>query len=144
MIPFRPRSSSLARGRVLLTGDAAGLADPVAGEGITWAVRSGQLAAEAIAAHLGEPEATCAAYQESIAREILPELRRARLLARLLYGFPRLRRAAFRRLGPSLCEAMSDVFTGQQSYRKLLGGPANYYRLARRLMGARRPSRLGL
>ncbi len=44
---YRPRSE-----RVFLVGDAAGLAEPILGEGIYYAIKSGQAAAEAIAAGL--------------------------------------------------------------------------------------------
>jgi geranylgeranyl reductase family protein len=47
------------RGRVLLTGDAAGLVDPLTGEGIHSALVSGQAAAAAI---LGAPHAVAEAY----------------------------------------------------------------------------------
>ncbi len=39
---------SVAFGRVILAGDAAGLAEPLLGEGLSFAVKSGQLAADAI------------------------------------------------------------------------------------------------
>jgi flavin-dependent dehydrogenase len=120
---------------------ATGLADPVSGEGITWAVRSGQLAAEAIAAHAARPEAACAAYSASLAREILPELRLATLLVRLLYCCPRLRQAAFRRAGLSTCRAPSDVFAGKETYRTLLLRAENLRRLAIRLVGRKRFAR---
>src|SRR4030095_4416913 len=42
-------SGVLAGPRFVLVGDAAGLADPITGEGIFYALRSGALAAEAIA-----------------------------------------------------------------------------------------------
>jgi geranylgeranyl reductase family protein len=48
-IPVRPRRE-VARGRVLLAGDAAGLADPLTGEGISFAILSGRLAAESLLA----------------------------------------------------------------------------------------------
>src|SRR2546426_380889 len=41
VIPVRPRTGSLARERMLLVGDAAGLADPVTAEGISLAAPSG-------------------------------------------------------------------------------------------------------
>jgi len=44
-----------ARGRVLLVGDAAGLVNPVQGEGISEALASGRAAAEAILACPSEP-----------------------------------------------------------------------------------------
>ncbi len=134
VIPIAPRSAPLARDRILLAGDAAGLADPVTGEGITHALLSGRLAAESIAAHFGAPAEACAHYSRALAGEILPELRIARLLAPLLYDFPILRRTVFRRLGRPLCEEICDVFTGELTYRKLLGRPRSYLRAALRFL----------
>jgi geranylgeranyl reductase family protein len=53
-LPMRRPGSPAARGRVLLVGDAAGLVDPLSGDGIYEAFVSGRLAAEAILA--GKPE----------------------------------------------------------------------------------------
>ncbi|MEI7990745.1 MAG: geranylgeranyl reductase family protein, partial [Chloroflexota bacterium] len=47
-LPVRHKGSSIQRGRVLLVGDSAGLTEPLSGEGIYYAVYSGQLAARAI------------------------------------------------------------------------------------------------
>ncbi|MGE5560923.1 MAG: geranylgeranyl reductase family protein, partial [Chloroflexota bacterium] len=47
-LPAGGRRRRIARGRVLLTGDAAGLVDPLAGEGLHTALTSGRLAAKAI------------------------------------------------------------------------------------------------
>jgi flavin-dependent dehydrogenase len=72
------------RGRVLLVGDAAGLVDPLTGEGIHSAVVSGQAAAAAI---LGAPHAMAAAYAHHLQplRETLAFSDRA---ARAFYGAP--------------------------------------------------------
>jgi geranylgeranyl reductase family protein len=48
-LPMR-RTATAARGRVLLVGDAAGLVDPLSGDGISEALLSARLAAEAILA----------------------------------------------------------------------------------------------
>jgi geranylgeranyl reductase family protein len=48
-LPMR-RTTAAARGRVLLVGDAAGLVDPLSGDGISEALLSARLAAEAIVA----------------------------------------------------------------------------------------------
>ena len=53
-LPMRRLGSSAARGRVLLVGDAAGLVDPLSGDGIYEAFVSGRLAADAILE--GRPE----------------------------------------------------------------------------------------
>ena len=47
-LPLRSPSSSLARGRAAVIGDAAGLVDPVSGDGMFEAFLSGKLASEAV------------------------------------------------------------------------------------------------
>jgi flavin-dependent dehydrogenase len=76
------RRLTLARGRAALVGDAAGLADPVLGEGIAQAVISGRMAAQAILA------GDLALYQKRVAETILKDHHHARLLARLIYRAP--------------------------------------------------------
>ena len=134
-IPVRPRATVLARNQVLLTGDAAGLADPVTCEGISNAIASGRLAAEAVARSDPDRASTC--YQRQLEASILPQLRRARLLARGLYHYPRLRRYAFQRFGEPLAEAMADLIDGETSYGELLGGPSRWLRIGLHLL---RPS----
>ncbi len=138
VIPVAPRARSLASGRILLVGDAAGLADPVTCEGISHAILSGRLAAEAIVAGSDSPDEVRQSYGRSLSRDILPELRAARLLARLLYDFPRVRAAVFRRVGPRMCEAMSDIFSGERTFRGLVAHPGTYLRV---LGGLLRPWR---
>jgi len=58
-----------ARGRVLLVGDAAGLVNPLQGEGIAQAMTSGRSAAEAILASAGH---AAARYRDDLARAHLP------------------------------------------------------------------------
>ena len=135
-VPVSPRARRLARGRVLLTGDAAGLVDPVTCEGISHAVLSAHLAAEAIARHAERPDRVQRAYDRAVRSEILSELRLARALAYGLYGFPRLRESLFRRAGDSICGAIGQIVAGRATYRSLLGRPTNYLRLFRRLLPA--------
>ena len=84
VIPVKPRSGNLMRGRVLLAGDAAGLVDPVTGEGITYAIRSGQLAAQALLECEWDPLRTARRYQSLLEAEVLRELKSARVLAWIL------------------------------------------------------------
>ena len=109
-------------------GDSAGLADPVTGEGISYAIRSGQLAARAILDGDFEPEAVGRRYSKLLDRHILSELKIARLLARVLYRQPRRRAAIFRRFGSSFCEAMTEVITGDKTYRQLVTRPTHFIR----------------
>jgi len=121
VIPVRPRAGPLARQRMLLVGDAAGLADPVTAEGISLAARSGEHAADAIVASQLDPPRARAAYRAAL-RPMLAELRVARLLARLLYEHPRARCWMFRRVGQGLVEAITDVFMGARTYRGSVTG----------------------
>ncbi|MEM7103011.1 MAG: geranylgeranyl reductase family protein [Bacteroidota bacterium] len=53
-------------GRILLCGDAAGYVDPIIGEGIYYAIKSGQLAAAAIAKTIDKNELADQCYHELI------------------------------------------------------------------------------
>lgn len=120
VIPVRPRKGGFAKKRVLLVGDAAGFADPVTGEGISSAVRSGLLAAQSlIDGHL-QKEAVEDTYRRFVMQAILPDLRAGRMLARFLYGYPRLRTWTFSRQGQRLCEIVTDVMAGTRRYRDLV------------------------
>jgi geranylgeranyl reductase family protein len=61
-----------AAGRVLLVGDAAGLVNPLQGEGIAQAMRSGHAAASAILASAEHPGQAATRYRAWLADEHLP------------------------------------------------------------------------
>jgi len=82
-IPLYTGRQAIATARCLLAGDAAGLVDPLNGEGIRFAIKSGRLAAEAILA--GHPEAYPGLVWQAIGRGHTL----ARGLAWLFYHFPR-------------------------------------------------------
>ena len=129
VIPIRPRTGPFMKHRVLVVGDAAGFADPVTGEGISGALRSGQLAAQSLIDGNLEEAAVQGKYTRSVTESLMPELRAGRLLARLLYDFPRLRSWAFLRQGPRLSEAVTDVMAGTRSYCDLICIPQALVRL---------------
>lgn len=129
LIPVRPRRAPLAQDRILLVGDAAGLADPLTAEGITYAIRSGRIAAGAILGAAERPREVSRAYRRRIASGVLPELWAGRCLAGVLYGCPRLTRRVFRSAGRRACEVFADIYQGRGSYRQLLSRPALYARL---------------
>ncbi|MCP3952286.1 MAG: hypothetical protein GY697_08735, partial [Desulfobacterales bacterium] len=79
---YRPRCR-----RILLAGDAAGLVDPLLGEGLYNAVRSGQLAARAIV--MSESINKTAGYiYDSLLEDIRFDLRLCRLSAAWFYRMP--------------------------------------------------------
>jgi geranylgeranyl reductase family protein len=132
LIPLAPRSGPLARGRILLAGDAAGLADPVTAEGISHAILSGQLAATALSEARFDSVDAGRRYQLLLEKHILGELRAARLFARILYRHPRIRNGVFRLNGQKLCEFATRVIMGESSYCDALKRPSNYFKLFRR------------
>jgi geranylgeranyl reductase family protein len=129
LIPLVPRREPLARGRVLLAGDAAGLVDPVMAEGISHALHSGQLAAAALAECRLDVAKVSHTYQSLLEKHILRELRAARFLAKFLYHHPKIRNGAFRLGGQRLCEFVTDVVMGGSSYRDAVSQPASYLKL---------------
>ena len=127
-IPVAPRRGPLARGRILLAGDAAGLVDPVTAEGISNAIQSGRLAAQAVLDGGEDAGQVAQGYQALLEEQILGELRAGRRLAYLLYQCPRLRNWIFRRGGPALAEFMADLVMGQGSYRAALRRAGSYWK----------------
>jgi flavin-dependent dehydrogenase len=82
-IPTRYDPSRLAFGRVLFAGDAAGVVDPMTGEGIAQAIETGMLAADAVAA-TEDASATAAEYRRLVHRAVGRDLRFAHFLQRIL------------------------------------------------------------
>jgi flavin-dependent dehydrogenase len=102
--------------RVLLVGDAAGLVDPFTGEGIYYALRSGLLAAKAIAEG-GLRRAK--RYQQLIRDAFQQELRGAAVLAAFVHRAPGWSFRALRR-HPEAIEAFVSVLIGRLSYSEFL------------------------
>ncbi|MFD1496521.1 NAD(P)/FAD-dependent oxidoreductase [Streptosporangium lutulentum] len=74
--PGRPRPGA---GRVMLAGDAAGLINPLTGEGIYYALVSGRLAGEAAVRTAGDP---LPAYRRALAKTLGRHLRTTDVLSR--------------------------------------------------------------
>lgn len=104
---------------VLLIGDAAGLADPLLGEGIYYAARSGELAAKSI---LGSdsPASAVARFNQKIQSTALKELRFAHLWRTMVFGL-------LVKLGPPaltftlrpLQKHVEETIQGRRSFRFL-------------------------
>ena len=133
-LPFGKARRRPGRANVLLAGDAAWLVDPVTGEGIGYAMKSGQMAAlaarDALARH--EPEMALALYRHRL-RPLLAAMRHANRLRVLLYRGP-LQRGFVR---AAKCSGRL-----RHDYMALLGGEIEYPQLMRRVM-LRLPDYLG-
>ena len=112
--------------RLVFAGDAAGLVDPVTGEGIAYAMRSGDRAARAAAEVLaqGAPRRFSRAYGRRM-RPVHRAINQARMIHPLIYSpfFHRGFLAGFR--------ASSSL---RQDYMRLLAGETEYGAILRRVL----------
>ncbi len=89
-LPVRRGGSPLWRGKVMLAGDAAGLVDPLTGEGIYAAIYSGRAAARAAASLISLEASDLSGYEKEMSAELLPELAAGRYMHGLFHVSPRL------------------------------------------------------
>ena len=104
-------------------GDAAGLLDPMSGEGIHNAIKSAQLAAPVIAAQLERPSIDLYEYQQAVEAEILPELKIAKRMHTLFSWFPHLGFLALQK-NDHIWKGSCGIASGRHTYadiRKRLG-----------------------
>jgi geranylgeranyl reductase family protein len=128
VIPLNFRNT-FAKDRIILIGDAAGFTDPVTAEGISFAVLSGQLAAESLLKGNFIPELVCKEYNYQVSKKILPELKAGKFLSFFIYSYNRLRIWIVKLYGKKLSELITDVAMGEKSYSELVGNPFNYFKL---------------
>src|SRR3990172_7662583 len=87
-LPVRVPGSTIARGPVAVVGDAAGLVDPLSGEGIHMAFMSGRLAPKTALRMLAGEADDLSAYQRAVERRLQPELSVSRKLQELFHFAP--------------------------------------------------------
>jgi geranylgeranyl reductase family protein len=109
----------------LAVGDAGGLVDPITGEGLYYAMRSGDLASRVV---LGETHSfgeKAAAYRALLRREFALDLEFAAMLAkrvflgRFMFNTVPARMIQFIRRSPRFRDLMQDLFAGTQPYLTL-------------------------
>lgn len=118
LVPLGGSERVLHGERVILAGDAAALAEPLTGEGIYYAMRSGKIAADVIHRALQDNAADLSSYTAQVNAEIVRDLRYARLLANVFYRLPRLCYRFFVR-SPLVQWGVVDVIYGRSSFERL-------------------------
>jgi hypothetical protein len=87
-LPVRVPGSPIARGPVAVAGDAAGLVDPLSGEGIHMAFASGRLAAKHGLRMLAGEAAGMSGYERAVDKKLQAELNISRKLQELFNFAP--------------------------------------------------------
>ena len=115
-LPMRRLGAPAVRDRVLLVGDAAGLVDPLSGDGIYEAFVSARLAADAVLA--GRPDVYQAALADALDRHASASWKAKRVADR----FPRLTFWAVR--APGVFDAVAGLLRGDLAHPRDAGGIA--------------------
>jgi len=118
------QNNRLAGDGWLAVGDAGGLVDPVTGEGLYYAVRSGDLASQVVLNET-EPARKAENYRQLVTRDFGLDLTYAAGLAKRLFCGAICFRAVPGRMielmkrSPRFCEIMQDLTAGTQPYVEL-------------------------
>ncbi|MEO7145428.1 MAG: NAD(P)/FAD-dependent oxidoreductase [Bryobacteraceae bacterium] len=119
------RNNRIAGDGWLAVGDAGGLVDPVTGEGLYYAMRSGDLASEVLLSH--PMMETSNAYRALLAHDFAADLEFSATLAKrvflgqFLFSNVPARMIQFLRRSPRFRDLMQDMFAGTQPYLGLKG-----------------------
>ncbi len=106
----------------MAVGDAAGLVDPITGEGLYYAIRSADLAARSLLSELGGFAEKVNDYGRLLRRDFAADLEFGSRLAkrvflgRFLFGSVPSRMVQFSRRSPRFSAIMQDLFAGRQPY----------------------------
>ncbi|MFZ5643849.1 MAG: geranylgeranyl reductase family protein [Bacillota bacterium] len=119
-VPVDGAAKKVLHGKAgVLVGDAAGLVDPLTGEGIYYALLSGKIAGEELSMALYSGRRDLHNYSVRINREISKKLKSAAITAAFLYRQPEF---AVKLIGadPSLGRLLLEVICGGESYNTFL------------------------
>jgi geranylgeranyl reductase family protein len=136
-IPVNTGKTPVHSGRVMLTGDAAGLTDPLTGEGIHYSVRSGITAASVAMEFLSGRISTLGSYSERINGEILAELNEALSIRDIFNVVPgKIHRLVRDR--PRVWRAFGKALRGERKYQDVRNGFGRFRFLWKVACGAAR------
>ncbi len=135
LIPTCTKGRIVWQDKALLLGDAAGLADPLTGEGIYNAILSAQLAAPVIEDSLVRGKVGLQDYQEIVERKIMSELKMARTLSKIFVRFPHLAFGMFNQ-SEGVWRAVCNLMFGEIDYTAIKGRVGEFKGIFNRLFRA--------
>jgi flavin-dependent dehydrogenase len=109
----------------MAVGDAAGLVDPITGEGLYYAIRSADLASQALLAETNSVAEKLAQYRQLLRRDFTADLELGSRLAKRIFlgkflcGSVPARMVQFTRRSPRFAAIVQDLFSGRQPYMGL-------------------------
>jgi flavin-dependent dehydrogenase len=121
------RSNRVAGDGWLAVGDAGGLVDPITGEGLYYAMRSGDLASQVALSESQSFAEKAQAYRHLLRHEFAADLEfgaaiaRRVFLGRFLFSTVPARMVGFVRRSPRFRALIEDLFAGTQPYLGLKG-----------------------
>jgi flavin-dependent dehydrogenase len=116
---FYSEEQAVACGNILLVGDAGHLIDPFTGEGISYAVQSGMLAARAILRAQERGDVAGALYQNAIREEIFENLKWGLHVAKIIYRFTKLSYRTLKQY-PELGDLCIHMLGGKVTYQSFV------------------------
>ncbi len=121
------KNNRLAGDGWLAVGDAGGLVDPITGEGLYYAMRSGDLASQVVMSDAHSLAERAQAYRSLLRRDFIADLEFGATLAkrvflgRFLFSTVPARMIDFIRRSPRFQSLIEDLFAGTQPYLDLKG-----------------------
>jgi len=119
------KNNRLAGDGWLAVGDAGGLVDPITGEGLYYAMRSGDLASQVVMSDAHSLAERAQAYRSLLRRDFMADLEFGATLAkrvflgRFLFSTVPARMIDFIRRSPRFQSLIEDLFAGTQPYLDL-------------------------
>jgi geranylgeranyl reductase family protein len=121
----------LACERGLIVGDATGYADPITGEGISYAIKGAQVASTILQEALKDGYRKLEEYTRILGEEVAKDLTCARKFAGILYGFSNVSSRILKAHGSRLAKLHMEVVCGKMTYRDLYRKMLHFNRLLR-------------
>ncbi len=121
-VPFKGVTNRVTGRRSMLIGDAAGLVSPISGEGISFAIESGLLAADVATESVQEKSPVhVVEYDRRLKKTLLAEIRDLHTLTNILYKSDENLELLFDIVDddPIFCEYMTDILTRMSTFSEL-------------------------